>query len=79
MTKYAKRILKYPGQNPQEQPTIAITASTGKAASHINGTTLHSVFKLQINRKNQANAKFKPLSNEALQKLLNKYQVLKFL
>ena len=50
MTEYAKRILKYPGKNPQEQPSISITASTGKAASHISGTTLHSVFKLQINK-----------------------------
>ena len=44
---YMKRRLKYPGQNLDE-PSIAVTASTGVAASRISGTTLHSSFGLPI-------------------------------
>ena len=40
--------LKFPGQNYSEQPSVAITASTGKAATNVNGTTLHSAFKLPV-------------------------------
>ena len=41
------RALRTPGQDPAK-PTVLMTASTGKAASNINGTTLHSAFALPI-------------------------------
>ena len=41
------RALRTPGQDPSK-PTVLLTASTGKAASNINGTTLHSAFALPI-------------------------------
>ena len=44
---YTINTLSTPGQDPAK-PTVLITASTGKAASNINGTTLHSVFALPI-------------------------------
>ena len=43
----AIRALRQPGQNP-DQPTVLLTASTGKAAANINGTTLHSAFNLPV-------------------------------
>ena len=50
ITEYLRRVLRYPGQNPDEEPSIAVTASTGKAATNINGTTLHSAFNLMDNK-----------------------------
>ena len=41
---YLKKTLLFPGQNSDEQPSIAITASTGKAACNIIGTTVHTGF-----------------------------------
>ena len=38
----ATRSLRVQGQHP-DQPTVLLTASTGKAATNISGTTLHSV------------------------------------
>jgi hypothetical protein len=35
--------LRTPGQDP-DKPTVLMTASTGKAASNINGMTVHSAF-----------------------------------
>ena len=49
ITEYMQRILRYPPQS-SNQPSILVTTSTGKAAVHINGITLHSAFKLPINR-----------------------------
>ena len=48
ITEYMKKTLKFPGQNYSEEPSIAVTASTGKAATNVNGTTLHSAFKLPV-------------------------------
>ena len=44
---YMKRRLKFPGQD-LAKPSIVITASTGVAASRIDGTTIHSAFTLPI-------------------------------
>ncbi len=43
----ATRLLRKAGQSP-DCPTVLLCASTGKAASNINGTTLHSAFSLPI-------------------------------
>ena len=43
------RSLRAPGQDP-EKPTVLMTASTGKAASNINGMTVHSAFGLPVKR-----------------------------
>ena len=45
LSEYAKRHLKYQAQS-LKQPSMYLTASTGKAASNIDGTTLHSAFHL---------------------------------
>lgn len=44
------RALSRPGQHP-DNPTVLVTASTGKAASNINGTTLHAAFALPVRDK----------------------------
>ena len=46
IAEYLRKTLVFPGQNSDEQPSIAITASTGKAACNVEGTTVHSAFKL---------------------------------
>ena len=38
ITEYLKRVLRYPNQN-LDQPSVLVTASTGKAATGINGIT----------------------------------------
>ena len=53
LIEYLKKTLVFPGQNPDEEPSIAITASTGKAACNINGTTLHSAFGLPCHGPNR--------------------------
>ena len=47
LSDYAKRYFKYTGQS-LDQPSIMLTASTGKAATNINGLTVHKVFNLVI-------------------------------
>ena len=44
-TKYLKRVLRYPNQN-LDQLSALVTASTGKAATGVNGIALHSAFHL---------------------------------
>ncbi|KAK6175926.1 hypothetical protein SNE40_014301 [Patella caerulea] len=51
--------LRKPGQDP-DKPVVLMTASTGKAASNINGTTLHSAFSLPIREKGKSFAFKKP-------------------
>ena len=48
LTEYMKKNLKFPKQNFSEEPSLAVTASTGKAATNVNGTTLHSAFRLPV-------------------------------
>ena len=43
-----KKTLKSPCQNMDEYPAVVVTASTGKAAANVNGTTLHSAFGLPV-------------------------------
>ena len=54
LIEYLKRSLLFPGQNVDECPSVAVTASTGKAAFNVNGTTLHSAFSPPIHDKNFA-------------------------
>ena len=46
LTKYLNRLLRYPGQNIGEQPSVCVTASTGKSASNISGFMIHSALNL---------------------------------
>ncbi|KAK3109198.1 hypothetical protein FSP39_025266 [Pinctada imbricata] len=69
------RALRKPGQDP-DKPTVLMTASTGKAASNINGTTLHSAFSLPVKEKMRT-LQFKTLSLEKLNTMRCKYANLK--
>ena len=39
-----KNVLKFHLQDFDKRPSVAVTASTGKAACDLDGTTLHSAF-----------------------------------
>ena len=43
-----KKTLESPGQNMDEHPAVVVTASTGKAAINVNGTSLDSAFGLPV-------------------------------
>ena len=77
ITEYLKRVLRYPNQNLDE-PSVLVTASTGKAATGINGTTLHSAFHLPVNSGYKSFEYRKP-SDETLHVMRNKYKYLKVL
>ena len=77
ITEYLKRILRYPNQTLDE-PSVLVTASTGKAATNINGTTLHSAFHLPVKTGNRSFEYRKP-SDEVLHVMRNKYKYLKVL
>ena len=77
VTEYLKRILRYPNQN-LDNPSVVVTASTGKAATNVNGITLHSAFNLPVKSGLKSCGYQKP-SDETLHKLRNKYQYLKVL
>ena len=62
IAEYCRRNLKWPGQNAN-QPAIMLTASTGKAAAQIHGTTVHSAFALPVKQKFQRNEKKLQLLN----------------
>ena len=47
ITEFLKRVLIYPNQN-LKQPSVLVSAATGKAATGINGITLHSAFHLHV-------------------------------
>ena len=64
-------------QNWDEEPSVVVTASTGKAATNINGTTLHSAFQLPVTSGGALNTR--KLSNEKLHMLQIKYKYLKVL
>ena len=42
LTKYLNSLLRYLAQNIDKQPSVCVTASTGKVASNISGLTIHS-------------------------------------
>ena len=78
ITEYLKRILRYPKQNLDE-PSVLVTASTGKAATQINGTTLHSAFHLPIRNNTLRKSKKRGPSDEHLHEMRNRYKFLKVL
>ena len=47
VTEYLKRVLRYQNQT-LDQPSVLVTASTGKAATGINAIALHSAFHLPV-------------------------------
>ena len=47
ITQYMKRMLRYHAQK-NNQPSVAVTASTSKTATNIDGNTLHSAFNLIV-------------------------------
>ena len=77
ITEYLKRVLKYPNQMIS-QPSVLVTASTGKAATCVNGTTLHSAFHLPIKNAYNQFGYVKP-SDKTLHEMRNKYKYLKVL
>ncbi|XP_066914113.1 ATP-dependent DNA helicase pif1-like [Clytia hemisphaerica] len=76
LTEQMKKILKEPGQNNEKEPSVFVTASTGKAATNVDGTTLHSAFKLPIYGKGKH---FKKLSGDNMHNLRLKFKHLKIL
>ena len=44
LTESMKKNSKFPRQNYAEEPSLAVTAFTCKAATYVNSTTLHSAF-----------------------------------
>ena len=78
IAEYLKHTLKYPGQDFSKQPSVKVTASTGKAATNINGgTTLHSAFHLPVHSKG-TKSKTKP-GKKILPLLQEQYKYLKVL
>ena len=73
ITQYLKRILRFPSQT-LEQPSVLVAASTGKAATNINGTTLHSAFHLPITK-----GVYRKPRDETLHNMRIKYKYLKLL
>jgi ATP-dependent DNA helicase PIF1 len=74
---YLRKTLKYPGQDFDKQPSVKVTASTGKAATNVNGITLHSAFNLPV-RKSGKVKRTKP-SKRSLPILQERYKYLKVL
>ena len=77
ITEHLKRVLRYPNQN-LDQPSVLVTASTGKAATVINGITSHSAFHLPV-KSGLTSYEYKKSSDETLHMLRKKYQYLKVL
>ena len=71
----AIRQLRTEGQNP-DTPTVVLTASTGKAAVNIEGTTLHSAFNLPVRRSDRSNDYQKPAA-QTLNTLRSRYCLLR--
>ena len=77
ITEYLRKTLKYPGQDFHKQPSVKVTASTGKAATNVNGITLHSAFKLPVHQ-GGTKRMTKP-SKQSLPMLQEQYRYLKVL
>ena len=67
------QFLRYANQN-LDQPSVFVTASTGKAATGVNGITLHTAFHLAFKSGLKS-----CVSDETLHLLRNKYWYLKVL
>ena len=66
---------KFPRQNFFEESSLVVTASTGKEATNVDSTTLHSTFKLPVKQVGAyVREKF---SDDHLQILRKRYQYLK--
>ena len=78
LTQYLKRVLRYPGQLIDKQPSVLVTASTGKAAVGINGITLHSAFRLPIKTMGKC-FQYKKPKDEIIHDMRNRYKYLKVL
>ena len=77
LTEYLKQVLRYPNQI-LDQPPVLVTASSGKAATGINGITLHSAFYLPV-KSGLKSYNYKKPNDKALHMLRDKYQYLKVL
>ena len=77
ITEYLKQVLRYPNQN-LDQPSVLVTASTGKTATGMNGVTLHFAFHLRVKSGLKSYEYNKP-NDETLHMLRNKYQYLNVL
>ena len=69
IAEYLKRVLRYPNQN-LDQPSVLVTASTGKVAKGINGVTWHSAFHLPV-KSGLKPFEYKKPSDETLHMLRN--------
>ena len=67
-----------PEQLLDKQPSVCVTASTGKTATNINGTTVHSAFQLPIRRAGRS-FEYTKAGNERIHTLRNRYKYLKVL
>ena len=75
ITEYLKQVLRYPNQNLY-QPSVLVTASTGKAATGIKGITLNSAFHLPV-KSGLKSCDYQKPNDETLHMLRNQYQYLK--
>ena len=73
---YMKKTLCKPGQNMDEHPAVVVTASTGKAATYIDGTTLHSAFALPVREGLFSNTKLSREKKDHFQRKYNNMEVL---
>ncbi|XP_070548888.1 uncharacterized protein [Ptychodera flava] len=73
----AIRQLRREGASP-DTPTVILTASTGKAAVNIGGTTLHSAFHIPCKKHGESSEYHKP-SAQILNSLRAKYAALKII
>ena len=73
ITTYLTQCLRYLNQS-LDQPSVFVTASTGKAATGVNGITLHTAFHLAVKSGLKSH-----VSDEILHLLRNKYCYLKVL
>ena len=73
--RYLKSLLRYPNQN-LDQPSLLVTASTGKAATGVDGITVYSTFHLPVKWGLKSYGYKKP-SDEILHILRSKHQHLK--
>ena len=71
VTECLKKTLKYAGRNCDDHPSVVVTASTGKAATNINGTILYSAFSFSVREGSFNQGK---LGNERLYELQMKYK-----
>ena len=78
ITEYLRRILRYPEQLLDKQPSVCVTASAGKAATNSNGTTVHLAFQLPIRRVGRS-FEYTKAGSERIHTLRNKYKHLKVL